>query len=156
MDDKEVTVHFLNELKEQPFIKIILGFSLAVLKVLFGPTFKGVYAAVLILYVIDFCFGYGHAWLNPKIKPDSRKMFHGLIKLLIYMALLIVGYQISHVLFGVFIQSIIEAFIVLTETKSIFENMKLIADLKGLDIPFLNILINKVDGKMDEMKNKAN
>lgn len=150
MTDKDVIFHFISRLSEYPVIKTITGFFLWIAKALFGPIFRAAYGAVGILYILDFIAGYSYAWMNPQIKPDSRRMFHGLVKLLIYLLLLIVGYQASSVMFGSFIQSVIEAFVVLTEVKSILENIKKIADLKGVHIPFLDALTVMVQGKLNE------
>ena len=105
---------------------------------------------ILVFVILDFILGYGHAWMNPKIRPDSRKMFHGIVKLLVYSCLLIAGYQTTFLLGGTLFQSIIEAYIGLTEFKSVLENIQKICVLKNIDIPFLSSIINKVDGKIEE------
>lgn len=150
MNDKEAVLHFFDRLGECPAVKLIAGIFLWLGKALFGPVFRAAYGAVGVLYILDFITGYSYAWMSPQIKPDSRRMFHGLVKLLIYLLLLIVGHQATSVMFGSFIQSVIEAFVVLTEVKSILENLKTIADFKGVHIPFLDALTVMVQGKLNE------
>lgn len=149
-NELQVFKDFFEKLIDNPAIKIPAGFILWVLRFLFGPVFRAAYGAVAILFIVDFVTGYGYAWMDPEISPSSRKMFHGLIKLLIYAGLLFVGYQVSVVQFGALFQSTIEMMIVLTEAKSVLENLQKIAKLKGVDIPFLEALVTLVQGKLNE------
>lgn len=149
-NELQVFKDFFEKLINNPAIKIPAGLFLWVLRFLFGPVFRAAYGAVAILFIVDFVTGYGYAWMDPEISPSSRKMFHGLIKLLIYAGLLFVGYQVSVVQFGALLQSTIEMMIVLTEAKSVLENLQKIAKLKGVDIPFLEGLVALVQGKLNE------
>lgn len=148
-NELQVFKDFFEKLIDNPVIKIPAGFFLYTFRFLFGPV-RAAYGAVAILFIADFITGYAHAWMNPEISPSSQKMFHGLIKLLIYAGLLFVGYQVSVVQFGALLQSTIEMMIVLTEAKSVLENLQKIAKLKGVDIPFLDALVTLVQGKIDK------
>lgn len=150
MEELDVIKHFFQRLGEHPTMKVIAGFFLWLTGALFGQEFRAAYGAVAILFVLDFITGYSYAWMSPEIKPSSRRMFHGAMKLLIYILLLMVGYQVSSVTFGALIQSVIESFVVLTEAKSVLENIKKIADLKGVELPFLDSLVKIVEGKIEK------
>jgi len=141
---------FLEKILDNPAIKVSAGFLLWVLQFLFGPVFRAAYGTVAILFIADFITGYSYAWMNPEITPESRKMFRGLIKLLIYAGLLFIGYQVSTVQFGTLLQSTIEMMIVFTEAKSVLENLQKIAKFKGVEIPFLDTLLILVQGKIDK------
>lgn len=154
-NELQVFREFFEKILDNPVIKILAGFFLWVLRFLFGPVFRPAYGAVAMLFIGDTITGYSYARMNPEITPNSRKMFHGLIKLLIYAGLLFIGNQVSVVRFGSLLQSTIEMMIVITEGISILENIKKIANLKGLDIPFLNILILLFRGKLDEIDKKG-
>lgn len=146
----QVFKDFVEKLLDNPVIKIPAGFFLYVLRFLFGSVFRAAYGAVAVLFIADFVTGYSYAWMNPEISPDSRKMFHGLIKLLIYAGLLFVGHQVSVVQFGALLQSTFEMMIVLTEAKSVLENLQKIAKFKNVEIPLLDMLIALVQGKIDK------
>lgn len=150
MSDKEIIIHFLKRFTEFPAVKLTAGIFLWVAKLLFGPVFRPVYAAVICLWLCDTITGYYYARTNPDLKPESRKMYHGLVKLAIYLFLLLLGYQCSLVEITQFIQTIIESFVILTESYSILENLDKIAKLKNVDIPFLNRLISIIQGKLNE------
>lgn len=149
-NELQVFREFFEKLIDNPVIKIPAGFFLYVLRFLFGPVFRAAYGAVAVLFIVDFATGYGYAWMNPEISPSSRKMFHGLIKLLIYAGLLFVGHQVSVVQFGALLQSTFEMMIVLTEAKSVLENLQKIAKFKNVEIPLLDMLIALVQGKIDK------
>ena len=151
----DVFKEFLQKIVESPTIKVLAGFFLWFLRLMYGPVFRPAYGAVAMLFIGDTITGYSYARMNPEITPNSRKMFHGLIKILIYAGLLFIGNQVSVVRFGSLLQSTVEMMIVITEGISILENIKKIANLKGLDIPFLNILILLFRGKLDEIDKKG-
>lgn len=148
-NELQVFKDFFEKLIDNPVIKIPAGFFLYTFRFLFGPV-RAAYGAVAILFIADFITGYSYAWMNPEINPDSRKMFHGLIKLFIYAGLLFVGHQVSVVQFGALLQSTFEMMIVLTEAKSVLENLQKIAKFKNVEIPLLDILIALVQGKIDK------
>lgn len=151
MDDKELIVHFFQRLYEFPTVKITCGIFLWLVKILFGSIFRPVYGAIICLWLVDTLTGFYYVWTNPTLKPESRKMYHGLVKLAIYLFLLFLGHQCSLVEMTVFIQPIIESFIMLTESYSIIENLDKIAKLKEVNVLFLTRIMSVIQGKNAEM-----
>lgn len=154
MNDKDALLHFFRRLGEYPATKIVAGIFLWLIRALFGPVFRVAYGTVVTLFTVDFITGYSYAWLNPEETPNSRRMFHGLIKFLVYAGVLFVGYQISQIPLGGAIQSVIEAMVIFTEGISVLENMQKIANLKGVKIAFLDSLVAIMQGKLDELGGK--
>lgn len=150
MGDKEIVFHCLRRFSEFPAVKLTAGIFIWVAKLLFGPVFRPVYAAVICLWLCDTMTGYYYARTNPDIKPESRRMYHGLVKLAIYLFLLLLGYQCSLVEVTQFIQTVTESFVILTESYSILENLDKIAKLKQIEIPFLNRILSIIQGKLNE------
>ncbi len=153
MGDKQIIVHFFEKLFENPIIKGIAGFFIWLLKIMFGTVFRQAYGVVAILWIADTITGYYHAWANPKIVPESRRMYHGLVKLSIYYSLLFLGHQIGKCATEVtgLIQTTFEVAIILTEGKSFLENLDKITRLKRMEIPLLKFLLRVVQGKIDAM-----
>lgn len=124
MGDKEIFIHFFQRLYEFPVIKTVAGIFLWALRLLYGTVFRPAYGVVMLLWLADTVTGYYHAGANPSIKPESRRMYHGLVKLAIYYGLLFLRHQFSYFEATLFIQSIIETAIILTEGYSVLENCK--------------------------------
>ncbi len=158
MDDKQIIVHFFEKLFENPVIKGIAGFFIWLLKLMFGTVFRPAYGVVAILWIADTITGYYHAWANPKIVPESRRMYHGLVKLSIYYSLLFLGHQIGKCATEVtgLIQTTFEVAIILTEGKSFLENLDKITRLKQMEIPLLKFFLRVVQGKIDAMNGGNN
>lgn len=151
MGDKDIVIHFFQRLYEFPVIKVVAGIFLWVLQALYGTVFRPAYGIVMLLWIADTATGYYHARANPAIKPESRRMYHGLVKLAIYYGLLFLGHQFSYFSATVFIQSVIETAIILTEGYSVLENLQKIAVLKGVNIPFLDQIMGIVQGKINKI-----
>jgi phage-related holin len=119
---------------------------------LFGSIFRPAYGIVGLLWVIDTATGYYHAWANPAVKPESRRMYHGIVKVAIYYFLMFLGYQIGRcgVDMMVMIQTVIEMAIILTESKSVLENLDKINTLKGWNIPLISQLLALVEGRLNQ------
>jgi hypothetical protein len=149
--DFDVIVHFFKRLGEFPAWKIMAGIFLWILHALFGEAFRAAYGAIITLCLFDMITGYYHAWANPTIKPESRRLYHGLVKWAIYGILLIIGYQCSRIEFAAFIQGIIESSIIFTEAYSILENIQKIAVLHGAEIPILSGIMKIIQGKLDHL-----
>jgi phage-related holin len=154
LSDWEVVKHFFERLFECPAIKVLTGFFIWLIRLLFGSVVRPAYAAVAVLWLFDTATGYYHAWKNPKVIPESRRMYHGCVKLLVYFGLLMVGYQLGQTKYevAVLIETVIEIAIMLTEGKSIVENLKKIAELKGKKIPVLDMVENLLQGKLNELE----
>ena len=155
-NDIDVFKHFFQKLFEYPAIKILAGFFVWFWQALFGTVFRPAYGIVGLMWLIDTMTGYYHAWVNPTIRPDSRRMYHGLVKVSIYYFLLMLGYQMSRPGFEAIIavQTLFEVAIMATEGKSIFENLKKIGTLKKWR-PELMAIIDWVlaifEGKLSEI-----
>lgn len=156
MDDKELIVHFFERLYEFPTVKITCGIFLWLVKILFGSLFRPVYGVMICLWLVDTITGFYYVWTNPALKPESRKMYHGLVKLAIYLFLLFLGHQCGLVEMTVVIQTIIESFIMLTESYSIIENLDKIAKLKEVNILFLTRIMSAIQGKNAETDGENN
>ena len=150
--DLETIKHFFSRLFEYPAAKIAAGVFLWLVKVCFGSVFRPAYGAVMILWLADTATGYYHARTNPEIIPCSRRMYHGLVKLAIYYFLLFLGFQCSLLPATLFVQTVIEMFIILTEFYSICENLQKIALLHGLEFPLIEKLMSVIQGKIDITK----
>ncbi len=147
LNDLEIFIHFFKRLGEYPVVKVITGIFLGLFRILFG-TFRPVYAAVILLWLLDTATGYYYARTNPSIKPESRKMFHGLVKLLIYLVLLSIGYQCGLVGMLAVVQGMIESFIVLTESYSVLENLQKICLLHKINFPILDQVMKMIQGRL--------
>lgn len=149
MTDIEIFIHFFKRLWTNPAVKLIVGFFLGLIRILFGGTFRPVYGTVALLWLTDTATGYYYARANPAIKPESRRMYHGLVKLLIYMCLLSIGYQCQTVGVLAVVQGMIESFIVLTESYSVLENIQKICALHSIKFPILDQVMKTIQGRLN-------
>jgi hypothetical protein len=150
-EDIDVFIHFFQRLGEFPAIKIVAGLLIGMIRMMYGPMVRPAYCSVMMLWLADTATGYYYAWANPAIVPESRRLYHGLVKLCVYYFLLFLGYQCGQIILTAFLQGIIEGAIMLTEGYSILENIDSICVLKGIDIPILKAIIGKIKGKADEL-----
>ena len=156
MSDFETIKHYIAQLWQHPAWKLLAGFFIGLLKLMYGPVIRPAYGVVIILWLADTAAGYYYAWKNPKIIPESRRMYHGLVKLCVYYFLLFLGYQCGQLILTVFLQGTIEGAIALTEGYSILENIEKIAALKGTEIPLLKSVMKRLKGKMSEIGGEKN
>jgi hypothetical protein len=152
----DVFNHFFQRLGEYPAVKIGCGIFIWLVHVLFGTVFRPAYGIVGMLWLVDTGTGYYHAWANPEIVPESRRMYHGLVKLMVYYFLMFLGFQLAKTSFDmvVMLQTTIEIAIMLTEAKSILENLKKIAVLKkwsGSLIGLIDYLLGIFEGRLKEI-----
>jgi hypothetical protein len=152
LNDFETIKHYLGQLLQHPAWKLLAGFFIGLIKLMYGPVIRPAYGVVLILWLTDTVTGYYYAWGNPAVVPESRRMYHGLVKLAVYYFLLFLGYQCGQIFLTAFLQGTIESAIVLTEGYSILENIEKIALLKGTEIPLLKTLMNFLKGKMTKIE----
>jgi hypothetical protein len=151
----DVFGHFFQKLGEYPAVKIGCGIFIWLVHALFGTVFRPAYGLVGLFWVMDTVTGYYHAWANPIIIPESRRMYHGLVKLTVYYFLMFLGFQLSRagVDMVVMLQTTIEMAIMLTEAKSILENLKKIATLKGWPgslVGLIDFLLGIFEGRLKE------
>ncbi len=145
-------LYCLKRIYEFPVWKLLAGIFLWILTLCFGP-FRAAYSAIGIAVVTDFATGYYYARADPNLLPDSRRLYHGLVKIGIYLVLLILAYQCSKVELAYGVQALIEAGIFFTEFISIGENLQKIAKLKGKTWPIVDLVMNVLRGKMQQLGN---
>lgn len=151
MNDLETFKHYFEQMLQHPAWKLLAGFLIAAIKIMYGPVMRPAYGIVIILWLFDTATGYYHARENPAIVPESRRMYHGLVKLCVYYFLLLLGYQCSQIVLTAFLQGIMEAAILLTEGYSILENIEKISALKGFNIPLVKSIMGLLKGKTEEL-----
>jgi hypothetical protein len=151
MNDLEIIKHYIAQLWQHPVWKLITGFLIAVIKLMYGPVLRPAYGIVIILWLTDTATGYYYVWRNPAIVPESRRMYHGLVKLCLYYFLLFLGYQCGQIVLTAFLQGIIEGAILLTEGYSILENIERTAALKGIEIPIVKAIMKLMKGKIADL-----
>lgn len=149
----DIFMHFIQRLAENPAWKLIAGFFVGVLRVMYG-SFRPAYGTVMYLWLFDTATGFYHARANPAVTPESRRMYHGLVKLMIYYLLLFLGHQCGQIAFTAFLQGVIEGAIILTESYSILENTDKICKLHKLQVPLLQKVLRIMQGKLDEIGGK--
>jgi hypothetical protein len=152
LNDFEIIKHYLEQLLHHPVWKLLAGFFIGLIKLMYGPIMRPAYGAVIILWFLDTVTGYYYVWKNPATVPESRRMYHGLVKLCLYYFLLFLGYQCGQIMLTAFLQGIIEGAILLTEGYSILENIEKTAELKGVEIPLVKTVMKVLKGKMAELK----
>jgi hypothetical protein len=152
LNNLETIKHYLEQLLQYPAWKLLTGFFIGLFKLMYGPVMRPAYGAVVILWFLDTVTGYYYVWKNPAMIPESRRMYHGLVKLGLYYFLLFLGYQCGQIMLTAFLQGIIEGAILLTEGYSILENIEKTAELKGEKIPLLKAVMKVLKGKMAEIK----
>lgn len=151
MNDVETFKHYFEQMLQNPVWKILTGLLIAVIKLMYGPIVRPAYGIVIILWLLDTATGTYHARENPAVVPESRRMYHGLVKLCVYYFLLFLGYQCSQIVLTAFLQGIMEASIILTEGYSILENIEKISALKGINIPLVKSIMGLLKGKTEEL-----
>jgi phage-related holin len=147
----EIIRHFFERLGEYPAWKLLAGFLIGLIKLMYGPVMRPAYGIVIMLWLADTGTGYYYAWRNPAVVPESRRIYHGLVKLCVYYFLLYLGYQCGQIVLTAFLQGIIEGAIILTEGYSILENIDKITALKGINIPILKSTTRALRGKLNEI-----
>ncbi len=150
MDDKALLLHIWQRIVEFPMVKVLTGLGLWLLKLLFGAAFRPVYGAVIFLWLADTASGFYNAWINPAERPNSRRLYHGLVKLGTYLFLLALGYQCSQAELTLFIRAAIEGFILFTESYSILENLQAIGRAKGQELPILDQVMRAIQGRLND------
>ena len=146
---KAALLHCMERLGQFPLPKVVFGLLIWGLKLLFGSVFRPAYGAVIVLWLADTATGFYQARVNPDQKPESRRLYHGLVKLGVYMFLLMLGHQCGLNELTMFIQAVIESFIIFTESYSVLENLQKISTLKGTQIPLLEQIMKIIQGQLN-------
>lgn len=138
----------------QADVKAFFGCCLAGLTFLIGDVSEPLLAAVLVLIALDWATGLYKGWVLRCL--TSRRMVEGAEKMVLYFILLIVGHQLSHCGFLLsWVDDMLFAFVGLTEGISNLENVYVIASARGMNIRWLNFLINRLYIVGKEMERKA-
>jgi hypothetical protein len=156
LNDFEIIKHYIEQLLQHPVLKVITGFLITLIKLMYGPVLRPAYGVVIILWLVDTATGYYYVWRNPAIVPESRRMYHGLVKLSLYYFLLFLGYQCGQIVLTAFLQGIIEGAILLTEGYSILENIEKTAALKGNELPIVKTIMKLMKGKLADLGGDQN
>lgn len=128
----EQTINFISSLIPTRLETIVGGgvaFLGVVMQHLFGP-WSDSFETLLILMVIDYITGISAAYINPKMKLDSRKCSAGALKKVVILLVIAATYRID--LIGqTMAKNVVMLFFIGTEGLSILEN----AANCGLPIP---------------------
>ena len=152
LSDLQVAGHFFQRLWETPWIKALGVVCAWFYHFMFGE-YRPAFEAVLVLWMLDWISGTVAAWLSPKDHVRSRRWWHSLVKLSIYLGLLCVGHQLTRVsiLFvGTFLQGLLEGSIIATEALSVLENADRLGRIYGVEIPAVSPLIKFIRGRQSK------
>jgi phage-related holin len=153
LEDWQMFIHFIRRIPEFPIVKVAVGIFLWLLHLFWGDSFRPVYVGVGLLWFADTATGLYYAWINTSIKPESRRMWHGLFKLAIYALLLGVGHQLNLIAITAFIQGSIEGFIMLTESYSVMENLHKIGEYRQWKVlPTIEWVMSILQGNLNAIK----
>ena len=152
-DELEVFVHFVQKLIEFPAVKVVCGVFVGLIHLMFGTVFRPAYGTVFLFVSADTVLGYWYAWSNPSITPQSNGIRRVAVKFIIYYGLMAIGHRLALSGFDtlIMIQMVFESIIILTELKSILENVKKLKDLKRWNVPLVDQLLAWVEGKTDQV-----
>ncbi|MHB2016973.1 MAG: phage holin family protein [Candidatus Xenobia bacterium] len=127
----------------------------AVLMLTLGDLSRPIYAGVLVLWCLDFILGFTLAALSHQV--SSRRLFYGLIKLLIYLAVLSVSWQIHQVVptLGLLASGMLDSYVALTEASSVLRNAADLGDRCGFSLPGINhvsrFLVREAQHPLDKL-----
>jgi phage-related holin len=162
LSEFDAVLHFFKRLFDAPLAKGILAAILAIARVCLGATMRSAYTAIAVLWLADWATGTIRAWADPHDTVKSRRWYHALIKLLLYLGLLLVGHQVSRIdviFVGTALQSVVEGSIIGTEALSVCENLDLLGKLAGVDLPIIAQIVRFLKGKqkmkLDEIEKRC-
>ena len=135
-----------------PLAKAFIAVSLWALHLLFGPSIRPALVGVLVLFFLDLGLGIWIAWLNPTDQVRSESIRLSFVKLLLYLIVIAVGRQMALAagIAGAMIQGILEALAGGTEALSVLENVDVLGQWLGYEIPWLRRVINAIRGRQEK------
>lgn len=144
----------ISRLFESPTVTAIGSVLLGLLHQLFGETFRPVHSAVLILILADWAFGLSHAVMAREL--SSNKSLGGVLELTLYGGIFIVGAQLEKVqLIGPFLNGSLAGVMVITEAVSVLENIDKLARLKGVELDWLESVIELLEQRKTKLSQEA-
>jgi len=125
-------------------------FLVACILAAFGDPMRPVSTGVFILFCLDFLLGFFTAVLQKKI--SNRKMYYGLIKLLIYLVVLSASTQIKNAvpLIGLVVGSVMDSYVLMTEGASVLKNASQLATAIGVSLPGISRLADFLQEKAEK------
>ena len=130
----------VTNLFDSPTWKSIGVLLLGLVHQLFGKTFTPIHSAVITLVALDWIAGLSYAVMSRQV--SSSKSLRGVVKLTIYGVVFVVGAQLDKIqVVGSFLNGSLAGVIVLTEAVSVLENTDKIARYRGIDLPWLEPVI---------------
>ncbi len=127
IEDVAAVKHYLVRLLDAPAVKAGAVAVVWASHLLFGPKPWSYLDGVVTLWVWDWITGLCAALADPAKRIKSRRWYHALIKLFLYLVLMSIGLWLRPVkvyIVGLTLQSAIEGLILATESKSIVENLR--------------------------------
>lgn len=154
MSDVEALRHYLARLVETPGIKAVVALVVWLFHLLYGPSPWGMLSPIITLWMLDWASGTLAAWCDPGTPVKSRRWWHALLKIGVYMLLLAGARQMGSVklvFVGLALQSLIEGLILATEGKSLIENLARLNELWSLGMNWLVDIAKFLEGKQKTM-----
>lgn len=148
LGDVAAIKHYLARLVETPPLKIGAAVAAWLVNALYGPSYESILAMVATLWAWDWATGMTVALLSPGVRVKSRRWYHAIVKLLVYLVVLSMARQFSRAriaVVGIALSSAAEGLIMATEGKSILENLRRLCQIAGVSIPWLAALSRGID-----------
>lgn len=132
----------IDNLLSSPGAKAAGAFVISVLHWLYGDL-GPVHAAMGALIIADWASGLWYAFMSRQI--SSAKSLRGVVKLGIYAGIFLVSAQVDRVqVIGPLLSGSLLSTMVITESISVLENLDKIARRKGIEMPLLRPLIQRL------------
>lgn len=136
--------------------KSAIAVIVAVITYLAGDPKGAILSGIIILITLDWITGLAAAWKCSEL--SSQKALQGAVKILIFFSLCVVAYQasvrINPLLLG-FLDDLVYAYIAVTETISILENMGRLCKKCEVDLPLINAVIPRLKQVQEKIEKEA-
>ncbi len=136
--------------------KAVLAFIVAIITYLAGDPKGAILSGIIVLITLDWLTGLIVAWKFREL--SSRKALQGGVKILIFFALCVVAYQasvrINPLLLG-FLDDLVYAYIAVTETISILENIGRLCEKCDVELPLIKAVIPRLRQVQEKIEAEA-